>query len=119
VKAFYGILILVLAAHLQCGGSCLADSLKSPAHAEAAADAPPCHQHQPVPSHGNERSHDLNAPCTQQSGITAKSTPHGTIVFESTALLPVVAGLNVPANPHHPVPVFPSPPSVSNSILRI
>src|SRR5215831_419618 len=66
MKAASTILIAVLALHLQCSGSCLADSLR------AFDNQPPCHKHANLPSKDHQPSHETNNPCDQGSILQSK-----------------------------------------------
>ena len=85
MKSVGAVLIAVLILHLQCAGSCLAESLGSTALAPPATEQPPCHKHAETPSDKSQPSHDRNELCTQGPVIAGK------VVFQSVAVLPAVS----------------------------
>jgi hypothetical protein len=118
MKTACSILILVLLAHVQCGGSCVAETLK---HLRPAASEPPCHQHSQNPEK-QRPVHQTEGTCSQGPLIESK-------VFGKRAAMPEIAVFALPTAVQAdyspllyrldvPVPLTrPSPPSLS--ILRI
>jgi len=66
MRILSAIVSVVLVIHLQCGGLCLADSLKS------AANEQPCHQRSNVPSKLPHQPDDTSTRCGQGSLIEAR-----------------------------------------------
>ncbi len=79
MKALSSCLILVLLVHLQCAGSCLAES-------SAPKTAPACPQHAKTPSNGHQPN-ESNGPCTQGPQLESKLST-GKVVFDLDALFP-------------------------------
>jgi hypothetical protein len=77
MKTVCGLLILILFAHLQCGGLCYAPSKIT---------APPCHQ-----SHSKEPASTTNSPCAQQSVVVSTAFEDGRTVLAFAACLPIPA----------------------------
>ena len=114
-KIFCGLLIAVLSAHLQCGGSCLV----KPTSTEA-----PCHKHtEQTPSNDRQPSHQSDGVCNQGSVIQTKIAVDGKLALEWAVVLPMPIAiasnsfalpLLMPENPPDRSP-FP----VSIPVLRI
>ena len=74
MKIVCALLVVVLLVHLQCIGSCLAESAQ-----------PPCHPHQ--------SQHDANSSCSEQATDSRPSSAAaGKCTLEVPAILPVLAG---------------------------
>jgi hypothetical protein len=71
MKILATILVLLLFLHLECGGSCLAESFHARTHA-AANEEPPCHQHGQTPTNDTPSSHHAEGTCAQGPLIEAK-----------------------------------------------
>ena len=92
MKTLCAIVTVVLVMHLQCGGLCLADSLRAPAKEQ------PCHQHSNAPSDERHNSDDTRSRCGDGSVIEAKiafAAKHMLTVM--VAAVPVVT-IAVPSN---------------------
>jgi hypothetical protein len=81
MKTVCAIVSVVLVMHLQCGGLCLADSLKSSAKEQ------PCHQHSNALSKERPHSDDTRSRCGEGSVIAAK------IAFPAKHMLTVMAAV--------------------------
>src|SRR6476646_4429296 len=99
MKVIAGCVIIVLALHLQCSGSCLLSSFSRP--------EPPCHQHP---------AHESHSPCDQ------------VLVIQSTVELPAIlpAVIETSPAPEVAITVFnrEKPPdflaaSIRSSVLRV
>lgn len=124
MKSLCTVLIAVLVLHLQCGGSCLAESFGSAAHPLPAGEEPPCHQNAEFPSDSPKPSHQANNPCGQGPIIQSKLTISGKIALQFAAVLPVMVPVITVNHPivHQSVPADPSAvlsPPIPFSILRI
>jgi hypothetical protein len=76
MKIFSALVIAALLLHVQCGDSCLVDSL------HAKAPEPPCHKHAETPVKDHAPAHENNSVCSERSVI-------GSAVFQVLAILPV------------------------------
>jgi hypothetical protein len=121
MKSVCAILIMIIAAHLQCGASCLADSVKT---TEPVSAAPPCHQHAGVPVH-SQPAHERSSPCGQGAVLEVKATANIRYAPPDAADgLPVIQTIIIsndisfssftPEKPRHE-----SSPPLSLSVLRI
>src|SRR5262249_5182290 len=97
MKTLPTMLILLLLLHLQCGGSCLAESLDRAT--QGATDAqPPCHQHGQTPTNKPQQSsHHVEGTCAQAPVIEAK-LDIGKAVLQLGAILPDVITASQPNN---------------------
>ena len=73
MKIVCALLVVVLLVHLECIGSCLAESAQ-----------PPCHQHQ--------SQHDANSSCSDKPLVDANSAAAGKCTLELADMLSVLAG---------------------------
>ena len=72
MKTLCSSLILLLLLHLQCGGSCLAESLGLPGRTAPASTEPPCHQHGQTPVNDQQPPHQADSICSQGPLIQSK-----------------------------------------------
>lgn len=91
MKSIVVLLTFSLVLHLQCGGSCLADSAE--VKADQTTSEPPCHQHaessskrSQVPSHAP--AHDDSSPCSQGQVTEFKSSVAGKVALPLAAIMP-------------------------------
>ena len=63
MKIFSALVIAAVLLHVQCGDSCLVDSL------HAKAPDPPCHQHSEKPVKDHATAHEGSALCNERSGL--------------------------------------------------
>src|SRR5215471_14758046 len=98
MKTVCGLLILILLAHLQCGGSC---------YAPLKITAPPCHQ-----SHSKEPVSTSNSPCAQKSVIVS------TAFLPSPVVMPVL-GPSITPLLSHEAPLGPPGSALTAFNLRI
>lgn len=125
MKSICSILIaLVMLMHLQCGASCLSESLGSTAQATPVSTEPACHQRANFPSNSSHAPHETNTPCSQGPVVEAKIMLSGKWVQHLIAVLPPAAPIlsldqstNLTFSTHHPPDVW-SPP-ISLPVLRI
>src|SRR5262249_2698305 len=115
-------LIVLLFVHLQCGGSCLAESLRLETHPPSTSAEPPCHQHSQTPTNDQSSNH-AEGTCTQGPLIDSKFSA-GTVMLQWDATLPGAIGTGQPSDfdifrytPADPVILF--HPPVSISVRRI
>jgi hypothetical protein len=124
MKILCSLLITVLVMHLECGGSCFAESFGAKAHAAATNTEPPCHKAAEKPSNSPQPSDAHNSVCSQGPLIESKLSVGGKPLLQSTAVLPALTFVlqpgdssirqYVPKNPPGLVPLL-----VPASILRI
>src|SRR5262245_34012383 len=123
MKTLSTMLILLLLLHLQCGGSCLAESLDRAM--QGATDAqPPCHQHGQTPTNQPQQSsHHVEGTCAQGPVIEAK-LGIGKAVLQLGAILPdaIAASQPIDFEMHRHIPddlrsLSPQPSTIS--VLRI
>jgi len=118
MKTASTILILILLAHLQCGGSCVIETLK---HSSPATSDPPCHQHNQNPE--KERPvHQSEGTCSQGPLIESKALVKR-VALPELAMLPAQAAIEVSTSDvirplDIRIPFIPPAPQ-SVSILRI
>src|SRR5262245_31250256 len=116
MKALGTVLIGIIALHLQCSGSCLAESLRS------FDNQPPCHKHANLPSSDHRSSPETNNPCDQgtilQSKVRISSRSAIPQLMAVVPLLPHLVVLHIPFfdkfDPHNAslVRLAPIPPPV-------
>src|SRR5262249_56096933 len=92
MKTLSTMLILLLFLHLQCGGSCLSESLGAN---PATNTEPPCHDQ--TPTNDPQPSHHPDATCSQGPLIEAKLSI-GKVIFQSDAALPDTIRSSHPTN---------------------
>src|SRR5262245_59236533 len=97
MKTLCGVLICLLLLHLQCGGSCLTESLDHGNFAAPRSEEPPCHQHSQSPTNNPQPSRHAEGTCTQGPLISAKLS-FGKVVLESHATLPDTLGTSQPSD---------------------
>ena len=124
MKTLCALLIGVLVLHLQCDGSCLAESFSSTVDATPAGMEPPCHKPADVPSDIPQPSHEGNSACSQGPLIESKVSASGKTALQLAAVLPATVGviaLNDPFVPGFTPENLPSvwSPLIPPSILRI
>lgn len=124
MKTVCSILITVLILHLQCNGSCLAESLNSMTHAAAAAGEPPCHKHSDLPTQNPQAPHEDANTCSQGPVIESKTAGSAKDVLPLTAALPAAAPAITLAERSVSRVIVENPsrvwsPSIPISILRI
>jgi len=86
MRALVTVLIAIITLHLQCSGSCLAESLHT------FDNQPPCHKHTNLPSSDHRSSHETNNPCDQGTILEAKVRIFSrSAIPQVTAVLPVLA----------------------------
>jgi len=118
MKMLCAIVSVILVMHLQCGGLCLADSLRS------AAKEQPCHQHSNAPSNEQHRSDDTRSRCGEGSVTEAKTAFAAKHVLTVMAVLVPVLTSFVSSNEiDHPAFRAEKPPDTYSpqrpAILRI
>src|SRR5437867_2424767 len=106
MKTLSFMLAAVMIMHLQCGGSCLSESLQ--------AAQPPCHQHGSAPSKTPQVPHDANSPCTQGPLIESQFMAVLPVTIQTITLIEPISRT---FTTHDPSGVW-SPP-IPLSILRI
>ena len=124
MKTVCSILITVLILHLQCNGSCLAESLNSMTHAAAAASEPPCHKHSDLPTQNPQAPHEDANTCSQGPVVESKTTVSAKDVLPLTAALPMAVPAIALAQQSVPRIIAENPsrvwsPPIPISILRI
>src|SRR3989442_12535227 len=82
------LITVVILTHLQCGASCLSESLANIAQTTPVSAEPPCHQHAKVPANSPHAPHETNTPCTQGPVLEAKIMLSGKWVQQAAAILP-------------------------------
>ena len=118
-------IIAALLMHLQCGSSCLAESLGSRQQTTPISTEPPCHQHSQAPSNDPVPKHETNTPCTQGPAAEAKSLLcRKNVHLHVAALLPLAAPVltlepAIEANFRWHNPPDESSPPKAVSVLRI
>ena len=118
MKILCAIVSVVLVIHLQCGGLCLADSLKS------AANEQPCPQHSNAPAKQPHQPDDTSSRCGQGSLIEARiafAAKH--ILVAIVPVVPVLTSVLLSDESFHPAFRAENPPgkysSQTTAILRI
>jgi hypothetical protein len=107
MKVFCGVLILVLVAHLQCGGSC---------YTPPTVTVPSCHQHA---SDSKQPASQSNSPCSRQSVIAAKVAALDKTVLEFASLLPIPVAIKAPEATAVIFEIPKSPPSSPHTLASI
>src|SRR6266581_9601176 len=115
---------VVMLTHLQCGASCLSESLGNTAQTTPVSAEPPCHQHAKVPANSPHAPHETNTPCTQGPVLEAKIMLSWKCVQHAAAVLPPavpVVSLDQPIDRTLPTynPLDTWSPQISLSVLRI
>jgi hypothetical protein len=124
MKILCSLLIAVLVGHLECGGSCLAESFGVKPHATTVNMEPPCHKAAEMPSKSPQPSDEHSGVCSQGPLIASKLSIGGKPLLQSIAVLPALTFILqpsdsstrqfIPANPPGLLPFL-----VPISILRI
>src|SRR5262245_15220215 len=98
MKTLCTMLIALLFVHLQCGGSCLAESLRLETLGPTSAE-PPCHQHGPTPTNDQPTHHaeGTEGTCTQGPLIEAKLSI-AKVVLQWEATFPDAIGTSQPSD---------------------
>ena len=118
MKILCAVVSVVLVIHLQCGGLCLADSLKSAANEQS------CPQHSDAPAKQSHQPDDTSSRCGQLSLIEARiafAAKHMLAVI--VPVVPVLTAFVLSDESFHPVFRAENRPheysSQTTSILRI
>src|SRR5215475_241330 len=122
MKTFATILIFLLFLHLECGGSCLAESFVSRTHV-ATNGEPPCHQHGQAPTNDAPSSRHAQGTCAQGPLIEGKLSV-GKVVLHWDVTLPstVEMGQAIAFELRRNTPIdlrILIPPPAAISVLRI
>jgi hypothetical protein len=116
------LLIVALVVHLQCGGSCIAETMTSKTAAPTSSLDPPCHEHQ-QPNDSPEQNQDGFNACSQGSFIEAKAGATGKALLNVPMILPLVShAVSAEAPFTHLSIINPTStlvPTVATSVLRI
>src|SRR5262245_5449157 len=122
MKTLCAMLIVLLFVHLQCGGSCLAESLRVETDAPATSAEPPCHQQGQTPTN-DQSSHHAEGTCAQGPVIEAKLSVVK-VILQWDAPLPDAIGTDQPSDfeigrytPGDPAILLRPPAAIS--VLRI
>ena len=116
------LLIAALVVHLQCGGSCLAETLNSQTAGASSSVEPPCHEHQ-QPTDSPQQNHDRFNSCSQGPLIEAKGGASGKGMLNVAAISPLFS-LRVNIREPFTALVIVNPPgnvvsTFATSVLRI